>query len=68
MKSTKGKITTKIASGIAAISLFALIVFWIAPFDSKEDKINVIIGVASAVTMFTIFSIFATIQENKSST
>lgn len=65
MKTTKGKITTKIAFAFAIIAICALIVFWIVPFDKPEDKVNVIIGVASAISIFTVFSIFATIQEEK---
>lgn len=61
----KGKIFTKIALALGIMGICALIIFFVLPLDRPEDKLNLIVGAASAVAIFTVFSIFATIQEDK---
>lgn len=65
MKTVKGKIVATIALAFGILGICALIIFYVLPLDKPEDRLNLIVGAASAVAIFTVFSIFATVQEDK---
>ncbi len=65
MKTIKGKIISKIALAFGILGICALIIFFVLPLDKPEDRLNLIAGAASAVAIFTVFSIFATVQGDK---
>jgi hypothetical protein len=65
MKTIKGKIISKIALAFGILGICALIIFFVLPLDKPVDRLNLIVGSASAVAIFTVFSIFATVQEDK---
>jgi len=62
---TKTKIILRIVIAVVAIVVCALIVIFLIPLDKPEDKTNLIVGVASAIAIFTVFSIFAMVQDGK---
>jgi uncharacterized membrane protein len=65
MRSIKGKITVTIALALGIMGLCALIIIFVLPLDKQEDKLNLLVGAASAVTIFTVFSVFAMVHETK---
>lgn len=65
MRSIRGKITVTIALALGIMALCALIIIFVLPLDKPEDKLNLLVGAGSAVTIFTAFSVFAIVQENK---
>jgi|GEM_PF-2972649 hypothetical protein len=65
MISLRGKITATIALALGIMGVCALIIMFVLPLDKTVDKLNLLVGAASAVIIFTVFSIFAMLQENK---
>ncbi len=65
MKSIKGKITATIALALAIMGLCALIIIFVLPLEKQEDKLNLLVGAGAAVTIFTVFSVFAMVHENQ---
>jgi hypothetical protein len=65
MVSIRGKITATIALALGIMGVCALIIIFVLPLDRSEDELQLLVGAGSAVTIFTVFSVFAMIQENK---
>jgi hypothetical protein len=65
MKSTRGKIAATIALALGIMGLCALIIIFVLPLEKQEDKLNLLVGAGAAVTIFTVFSVFAMVHENK---
>jgi low affinity Fe/Cu permease len=65
MVSIRGKITATIALALVVMGVCALIIIFVLPLDKSEDELQLLVGAGSAVTIFTVFSVFAMIQENK---
>jgi len=67
VKTTKKKILVKIVLALLTMGVSVLLVLYLVPGERSDDRMNLIAGIASAVVIFTVFSIFATIQEGKQS-